>query len=418
MLENEILKAVEKDKALQAYRRKVSARKSHVFSMSVEGFKAKIYMGIQAQRGKKIRVSDLQDRKITEAVTTYAKNLYAIFSTGGNDKFKYKLIGRSSSNFKVKIEGEGLIDQHLTRIREQAGLRRVSNIVKNTFRNISDDKKTAFDLSHLEGSTIADQFARDALAKYESSGYFPADKEAYEQLSARVKRTPGKKKVATVEVEDTFWYLNQSTTEEAYILGLLRKATGDYLEKEGVSLVQEELTFITNRVLKAGKKAGGKISKLLQEPKASDNSASTKKSIKSSSPTKSIEQLTDKVEVLERNQQQSWSLLIPKINAMIHDRIKANMVAPRLVYRTGEFARSVGVTRVETTSQGYPVFVADYERSPYQVFDRALGAPPWNTPQRDPKALIGMSIREVMRTMVVGRFYIKIGQNSVEGKGR
>ena len=418
MLENEILKAVEKDKALQAYRKKVSARKFHIFSMSVEGFKAKIYMGIQAQRGKKIRVSDLQDRKITDAIDTYAKKLYSIFSSGGNDKFKYKLIGKNSSNFKVKIEGDGLIDQHLASIREQAGLRRVSNIVKNTFKSISDDSKIVFDLSHLEGSTIADQFARDALAKYEASGFFPADKQAYEQLSARVKRTPGKRTIATVEVEDTFWYLNQSTTEEAYVLGLLRKATGDYLEKEGVNLVQEELTFITNRLLKAGKKAGAKTSKLLPEPKASDKTASSKKPIKSSRSTKSIEQLTDKVEVIERNQQQSWSLLIPKINAMLHDRIRANMVAPRLVYRTGKFASSVEVTRVETTKQGYPVFVADYERSPYQVFDRALGAPPWNTPQRDPKALIGMSIREVMRTMVVGRFYVKIDQNLAEGKGR
>jgi hypothetical protein len=83
------------------------------------------------------------------------------------------------------------------------------------------------------------------------------------------------------------------------------------------------------------------------------------------------------------------------------------MGAPGLVYRTGKFANSTKVVNVETTRDGYPSIVFDYQRNPYDVFDRTLGESPWNTPARDPRALVDKSVREIVQEMAIGRFYTR-----------
>lgn len=104
---------------------------------------------------------------------------------------------------------------------------------------------------------------------------------------------------------------------------------------------------------------------------------------------------------------QNWSSIIAIINTKLADRIKGNMSSPKLVNRTGRFAESAKVTSVETSAQGYPSFVFDYQRNPYEVFDRVNGRSPWNTPNRDPKSLIALSVREIAQELAIGRFYTR-----------
>lgn len=103
----------------------------------------------------------------------------------------------------------------------------------------------------------------------------------------------------------------------------------------------------------------------------------------------------------------NWYSVIDIINLKLHDKLRQNMVSPRLVYRTGRFASSVKVVGVTLTNQGYPSFIYDYLRDPYDVFDRTLGAAPWNTPERDPQTLINLSIREIVQELAIGRFYLR-----------
>lgn len=103
----------------------------------------------------------------------------------------------------------------------------------------------------------------------------------------------------------------------------------------------------------------------------------------------------------------SWASLITIINAKLPETVANNMGAPGLVYRTGRFANSTKVVNVETTRDGYPSVVFDYERDPYDVFDRIKGASPWNTPARDPRALVDRSVREIVQEMAIGRFYTR-----------
>lgn len=103
----------------------------------------------------------------------------------------------------------------------------------------------------------------------------------------------------------------------------------------------------------------------------------------------------------------NWNSLLPLINTRLTPKVIANMRYPSLVNRTGTFAESAEVTRIETTQKGFPSFVFNYERDPYEVFDRALGRSPWNTPERDPKTLVDKSLREVLREMAISRFYTR-----------
>jgi hypothetical protein len=103
----------------------------------------------------------------------------------------------------------------------------------------------------------------------------------------------------------------------------------------------------------------------------------------------------------------NWLRLLPLINAKLADQVMKNMRAPRLVNRTGTFANSAKVINVEQTREGFPSFVFDYERDPYDVFDRTKGRSPWNTPERDPRTLVDISIREIVREMAIGRFFTR-----------
>lgn len=103
----------------------------------------------------------------------------------------------------------------------------------------------------------------------------------------------------------------------------------------------------------------------------------------------------------------NWLSLLPIINQRLTPKVIANMRFPSLVNRTGTFANSAKVVNVEQTREGFPTFVFDYERNPYDVFDRSVGRSPWNTPERDPRALVDKSVREIVREMAIGRFYTR-----------
>lgn len=103
----------------------------------------------------------------------------------------------------------------------------------------------------------------------------------------------------------------------------------------------------------------------------------------------------------------NWSSLLPIINSKLPNKVIGNMKFPALQNRTGEFANSTKVVAVEQTRQGFPSFVYDYSRDPYDVFDRVKGKSPWNTPERNPSALVDRSVREIVKEMAIGRFYTR-----------
>ena len=99
--------------------------------------------------------------------------------------------------------------------------------------------------------------------------------------------------------------------------------------------------------------------------------------------------------------------LMVLINKELPDTVRKNMQLPGLENQTGRFAQSVRITDVTQTPKGFPSFGYTYQKRPYQVFEMGAGAPPWATPERDPRKLIDMSIREIAANFALGRFYTR-----------
>jgi hypothetical protein len=166
---------------------------------------------------------------------------------------------------------------------------------------------------------------------------------------------------------------------------------------------------IVNSLLEqASVKAGAKVKK---RTKAKSSKASVTGAIKgTTSRVKSKESLSrSKVTVSDERAEPTtnWASLINIINKRLPEVVARNMGTPGLVFRTGRLANSAKVVNIETTKDGYPSAIFSYQRTPYDVFDRVKGAPPWNTPARDPRALVDKSVREIMQEMAIGRFYTR-----------
>ena len=99
--------------------------------------------------------------------------------------------------------------------------------------------------------------------------------------------------------------------------------------------------------------------------------------------------------------------LLELINRKLPDTVAKNMLLPRLQYRTGRFAESVKAVDIQKSPKGYPVVGYTYMKTPYQIFEMGLGIPPWATPERDPRKIIDLSIREIAAQLMQGRFYTR-----------
>jgi hypothetical protein len=216
--------------------------------------------------------------------------------------------------------------------------------------------------------------------------------------------------VVKLTEESAFRNQRDAAGEKAFLRALTKEIRStlknevDFFNQRGSPSATE---IVRNRLINTAIKAGAKAKKPTAI-KNSKNKASTKIQGKTTrSRSKETVSVTVPTLSQDREPNANWLRLIPIINARLTDKVMQNMKAPRLVNRTGRFAQSARVTRVEETPQGHPSFVFDYERDPYNVFDRRVGRAPWNTPQRDPRALVDQSVREIVRDMAIGRFFTR-----------
>lgn len=171
------------------------------------------------------------------------------------------------------------------------------------------------------------------------------------------------------------------------------------------SQAQKKGASIKGDALKKGNKNNETTQPVSKDIKGKTRTIRSKDSLSTGKPQKSLDM--EEMSTQTSNSNKNWASLLPLINSRLTPKVIANMKFPSLVNRTGEFASSASVVSVETTKDGYPSFVFDYEKDPYNVFDRVTGRAPWNTPERDPRSLVDKSLREVLREMAIGRFYTR-----------
>ena len=98
--------------------------------------------------------------------------------------------------------------------------------------------------------------------------------------------------------------------------------------------------------------------------------------------------------------------LMALINAQLYPTVAKNMGLPGLVYRSGTFALSAEVDQINRTPEGLDI-AFKYQTEPYGVFQMGRGIPPWATPERDPRKVIGESVREIAVKLVQEKFTVR-----------
>ena len=98
--------------------------------------------------------------------------------------------------------------------------------------------------------------------------------------------------------------------------------------------------------------------------------------------------------------------LIGILNDRLPKTVAKNMGSPRLENRTGRFAGSARVTDIAITAKGHPSIGYTYRRDPYEVFEASSGTR-FSSKDRDPRAVIDLSIRELAAQQAIGRLFTR-----------
>jgi len=91
------------------------------------------------------------------------------------------------------------------------------------------------------------------------------------------------------------------------------------------------------------------------------------------------------------------------INRLLPRAMDKNMVRPRLQNQSGRLRRESKVEQVIVGPRGGLYIDYSYPQKPYGVFEPGTGKAPWANQFRDPRHLIGMSIREIVAVNMGGQ---------------
>ena len=395
----------------------------HVFIVSTDNIKAQILR--QTKRTKKLTTK--QSSELDTVVLEYTTALFDTFTFRKSVTFDYRVDG-TPNKFQVLVTSRDSKSDVFRKIREIRGgttqedkgrLKKLAKQVADIFSRdnsvTSESLKHIFDLGHSETSSVAEKMAQEALGRFSSLAPIKKDyPELTTIINLAIKSEEARlSKTFTVTVSDESYSDNRSkASTEKKELAEIRKIITSWVEKYGANWATQggsrsAVDIILYELMSVSKKSGAKV-KGTYKNKEGPSKDSTK--IKGKKVVPKIVGGDFNLNISRSAQKTgptNWSSLIGIINAKLPDRVANNMGAPGLVYRTGRFANSTKVVNVETTNDGYPSIVFDYQRNPYDVFDRTKGAAPWNTPARDPRALVDKSVREIVQEMAIGRFYTR-----------
>lgn len=391
-------------------------RAQHVFIVRDADIKREIL----SQLGRS-KMTPLQNQRLDEIISEYTVGMYESFKFRTSKVFTYKVTG-APPDYYVAITSS---DPNSDIFRKIAAIRAEKNRLKKLKDKVKSyvfpraDKgslKHLFDIGHTEGHSVAEIRIQEALARFSvmpAKVSAPTELQTIIDIAVRSYETPDSNKVFVIEVKDESYSKNRAKgTQEKAMLDEARAAVGKFVSeykgwatqggsRSAVEIVISELLTVTK---KHKGRAKGKIT-----PKSNPSKANVKLKGKPTKTTTTRESIgkVDKVGDDPATPTTNWLSVVEIINAKLRDRIISNMQVPALQNRTGTLASSAKVVGVEITKEGYPSFVFNYSRNPYDVFDRTLGRAPWNTPERDPRTLVDRSIREIAKELAISRFYTR-----------
>lgn len=339
------------------------------------------------------------------------------------DKYSnvFEFIKRSRRASLEKLREELLIGlQHLE------GKGTIEQRVLGNYNPTTDVRSGGLlELGHLAGTSVAEQRVVNSLKDIDLKAAALRKKQVAEshpilRLHSELHSNPDISKLKEIKftavfVRDQSKAGNRAQSDyESKLISVLRRELTNAVNSEdwfnfkgSPSAVDMVVGKLHAAAQEAGaKKVNRKAVSSLKQSKVSyevDKKVSGKITKERSKESLKAKAVTSRVETTPAN----WSSVVGIINAKLNETVVKYMVFPRLQNRTGTFASSVRVNGVETTKDGYPSFIVDYSRTPYGVFDRYTGAQPWNTPERDPKSLITLAIRDIVKDLAISKFYTR-----------
>jgi hypothetical protein len=420
-------------------RRKYFDKKPHIFTLTRTDLLTQIFAQLKLEETK---VRPESKALIEAGVDKYIRTIKSVFINATPANFTYKvkdIPGEGFSVLVVSTDGSSVYNKiYQIRSRGDKPLKDLIGTIRSAFET---DEKTLsnishlFDIGHEENYSIAEKTVEIALNRFGTKPPNNLSASEINELSSIyniiassniTSSSKGIGKTFTMRVgEEASRYntLKGRTTESDFIADA-RKAVASFLENnidwynQGGSNTVPELIILDllgqARQISKRNKAIKKLKTNIRVKKQSNTPVQVRDSITAKvSKAKVVENTVGPIQQSKKRPsrsmpaQQNWLRLLPIINSRLTPKVLANMRSPALVNRTGTFAQSARVTNIETTRDGFPSFVFDYERDPYDVFDRTKGRAPWNTPERDPRALVDKSVREVVREMAISRFYTR-----------
>jgi len=149
-----------------------------------------------------------------------------------------------------------------------------------------------------------------------------------------------------------------------------------------------------------------KIEENTKPAKISRTSKTTAVSMKSKSLGRKKQVRKNKRKSSPSRSTMNVKFLIGIFNQELPTTVANNMRDPRLNFQTGRFSRSVTVLDIAQTRQGFPSVGYTYQKNPYQVFENSSGSR-FSGTERDPRALVDVSIREIAAKYGIGRLYTR-----------
>jgi len=227
----------------------------------------------------------------------------------------------------------------------------------------------------------------------------------------------GKTEITVVHVEDESSRVNLGkASKEKAALNNLSKEISDYIlssdfdfvnQKGSNSIMDNVLGLIVAPAVKRKAKGTAKITKPKKsttisktEVKGTRTTSSSKGGVPKGRRSKFMQTVPTK-----KGGTRNLSLL-SILRLEIKKVVAANMTLPRLVYRTGRFANSVNVVDVIETAKGFPSVGYTYMHNPYDVFRMDIGNH-LATPDRDPRSIIDISIRQIAARFGLTRVFTR-----------
>lgn len=416
----------ELSKSSEVYRRNTSNIQVHEFGVKK---KELIENTIGQIRADGISLDDEDIRYITAITTDYYEELRAAFTTGNTDR-SYITDWSNRRSFKVTITPKRRKKTKKNKLTKTdvfksiaAKKQRYQDEFYTDIHNFYIENNRRFeqgaflDITHQGTSAVSKQQVAAVSEKLAGHGTTAGQRELLEGLGIDLTVT---RKQRSVEVsiggaeenrqkDGKGEQADKRKYKEALQAAIDKLKPADV--KSSDSLRETARKDAVNIVMTPFSKLKGvKVKKEDTKPKKPSGKPITKKirpEVTSAGSVAYINNIPEPPKPKTDDSPINLQALIPTINMRLADVIAGNMGSPALNYQTGRFAESAKVTDITTTRQGYPSIGYTYMKNPYQLYESPGGSPSHATPARDPRLVIGQSIREIARGLINQRFYTR-----------